>query len=452
MRYIATMETQSVDDKARTLHLERLRLVNFKGINYMEVPFDRNFTVLAGINGAGKSTILRALQILLSWPVARIRSAKGNGRELDKSIEIRRGANSATLEVFAKDDSGHELSWRQVANRPGRIASEEKTDYQQVSSFAHEVQAQITTTNEQCSIPVFVHYPVQRAGLDIPKKIRGHQEFSLLSAYDEALVSGANFRDFFEWFRDRQLTELQALRESVGLFESDGSMFKKDRQLTAVRDAVERMMPGFSDLQVQASPNRMTIRKNDQELRIDDLSDGEKCLLAMVGDLARRLSIANPTLPDPLHGFGVVLIDELDLHLHPAWQRRVVSGLVGTFPNCQFVVTTHSPQILSEVKPGQIRLLGVSEAGIDVRVPDQSFGLDSVRILQELMGDDGMNADVKKSLSRISDLIAEENYDLARNDIAKLEEKTSGETPDLVGMKATIFMLDPKGAPESSAP
>lgn len=446
------MDIQVADDKARTLHLERLRLVNFKGIQCSEVSFDRNLTVIAGINGAGKSTILRALQILLSWPAARIKSVKGNGREMDKSIEILRGANSAVLEVFALDDSGHALSWRQVANRPGRIASEEKTDYQQLSSFSHEVQVQITTTSEQCSIPVFVYYPVQRAGLDIPKKIRGHQEFSLLSAYDEALVSGANFRDFFEWFRDRQLTESQAFQEAASMPDFDGTKFVKDRQLSAVRDAVERMMPGFSGLKVQSSPSRMTIRKGDQELWIDDLSDGEKCLLAMVGDLARRLSIANPTLPDPLGGFGVVLIDELDLHLHPAWQRRIVSGLVGTFPNCQFVVTTHSPQILSEVKPGQIRLLSLGEAGIGVHAPGQSYGLDSVRILQELMGDDGMNADVKKSLSRISDLIAEEDFEQAKDEISKLEEKTSGETPDLVGLKATIFMLDPRGAPESSVP
>jgi predicted ATP-binding protein involved in virulence len=446
------METQSFDDKARTLHLERLRLVNFKGINCTEVSFDRNFTALAGINGTGKSTILRALQILLSWPAARIKSSKGNGREMDKSIEILRGASSAVLEVFAMDNSGHELSWRQVANRPGRTASDEKSDYHQLSAFAADVQERITRTEERCSIPLFVYYPVDRAGLDIPQRIRIHHEFPLLSAYDEALVSGANFRDFFEWFRDRQLTESQAFQEAASMSDFDGSKFVKDRQLSAVRDAVERMMPGFSGLKVQSSPNRMTIRKGAQELRIDDLSDGERCLLAMVGDLARRLSIANPTLPDPLGGFGVVLIDELDLHLHPAWQRRVVSGLVGTFPNCQFVVTTHSPQILSEVRPGQIRLLGVGKDGIDVRVPDQSFGLDSVRILQELMGDDGMNADVKKSLSKISDLIAEENFEQAKDEISKLEEKTSGETPDLVGLKATIFMLDPKGAPENSVP
>lgn len=446
------METQSVDDKAHTLHLEQLRLTNFKGIEDSTIEFDPNLTVLAGINGAGKSTILRALQLLLSWPSARIRSAKANGREIDKAIEIRNGANSAVLEVLARNEDGQEVIWRQVANRPGRIPAEEKSDYHQLSAFALDVQGSITRSEERCSIPLFVYYPIDRAGLDIPQRIRTHHEFPLLSAYDDALVSGANFRDFFEWFRDRQLTELQALRDSKSMLNSDGATFENDRQLTAVRDAVERMMPGFSDLQVKSSPNRMTIRKSSQELRIDDLSDGEKCLLALVGDLARRISIANPTLPDPLQGFGVVLIDELDLHLHPAWQRRVISGLTSTFPQCQFILTTHSPQILSEVKPGQIRLLSVGEAGIEVRVPSQSYGLDSVRILQELMGDEGMNADVRQSLDTISDLIDQENFQQANDEITRLEERTAGATPDLVGLKATIAMLDPKGSPENPVP
>lgn len=435
------MDIQVVDDKARTLHLERLRLVNFKGIKCCEVSFDRNLTVIAGINGAGKSTILRALQILLSWPAARIKSVKGNGREMDKSIEILRGASWAILEARAKDGAGQDLSWKQVANRPGRIAPDEKSDYHQLATFAADVQASITKSEERCSIPLFVYYPVNRAGLDIPQRIRTHHEFSLLNAYDDAL-SGANFRDFFEWFRDRQLMESQAFEEEMSKPGADASKFVKDRQLSAVRKAVETMMPGFSGLKVQTNPNRMTVKKGDQELWIDYLSDGEKSLLALVGDLARRLSIANPVLPDPLLGFAVAMIDELDLHLHPAWQRRVVVGLTDTFPNCQFIVTTHSPQILSEVKPKHIRLLGRGENGVEVRVPDQSYGLDSVQILKELMGDEGMNEDVKKDLSKIADLIAEDEFDRAKNEISKLEELTAGETPDLVGLKATILMLD----------
>ena len=443
------MDIQAPEGIARTLHIERLRLVGFKGIKRSEILFERDLTVLAGINGSGKSSILRALQILLSGPLARVRSTRSNGREIDKALEIMHGASSAVLEVFARTQAEQNLSWRQVANRPGRIASEEKTDYQQISSFAANLQAAITFSDEQCSIPLFAYYPVNRAGLDIPKRIRTHHEFSLLSAYDEALVSGSNFRDFFEWYRDRQLMESQAFQEEMSKPDPDRSKILKDRQLEAVRKAVEGILPGFSDLKVQSGPNRMTVKKGDRELRIDNLSDGEKCLLALIGDLARRLSIANPTLHDPLEGFGVVLIDELDLHLHPAWQRQVVRGLTKTFPNCQFVVTTHSPQILSEVRPRQIRLLDLGEGGLEARIPDQSYGLNSLLVLKELMGDEGMNAEVKEALSRISDLIAEDEFDQAKGEIAKLEEQTNGQTPDLVGMKATILMLAPNASPES---
>ena len=84
----------------------------------------------------------------------------------------------------------------------------------------------------------------------------------------------------------------------------------------------------------------------------------------MVGDLARRIAIANPALEDPLAGVGVVLIDEVDLHLHPGWQRHVVSALEETFPNCQFLVSTHSPQIVSHVAPERIWILERSTSGV----------------------------------------------------------------------------------------
>jgi predicted ATP-binding protein involved in virulence len=86
------------------------------------------------------------------------------------------------------------------------------------------------------------------------------------------------------------------------------------------------------------------------------LSDGEKCLLAMVGDLARRLAIANPDYPDALQGEAIVLIDEIELHLHPSWQRNIIPALKRTFPKCQFIITTHSPQVLSYIQPKNIYL------------------------------------------------------------------------------------------------
>ena len=105
----------------------------------------------------------------------------------------------------------------------------------------------------------------------------------------------------------------------------------------------------------------MEVRKHNQHLDVRQLSDGEKCLLALVGDLAKRLAIASPSMEEPLKGQAVVLIDEVDLHLHPQWRHQAIPGLLKTFPECQFVLTTHSPQVLSNVSCNDIWYLAVSK-------------------------------------------------------------------------------------------
>jgi predicted ATP-binding protein involved in virulence len=139
-------------------------------------------------------------------------------------------------------------------------------------------------------------------------------------------------------------------------------------------------------LRVQRSPLRMTVTKDNEQLIINQLSDGQKCLMAMVGDLARRIAIANPGLSDPLQGTGVVLIDEIELHLHPGWQYEIIPALTRTFPNCQFIVTTHSPIVLSQVKPEGIFCLEKRDGKVIAYHPDSSYGRDTNRILEDLMG------------------------------------------------------------------
>ena len=188
----------------------------------------------------------------------------------------------------------------------------------------------------------------------------------------------------------------------------------KNQQLEAVREAIYSLIPAFSNLRVRRSPLRMTVTKDGEELIINQLSDGEKCLLAMVGDLARRLAIANPSLPDPLQGSGVVLIDEIELHLHPKWQREIIPALTRTFPNCQFIVTTHSPQVISHVKPEGIYILEKTDAGVIAKRPESSYGRDSNRILEDLMDVPARPQEIKDSLHELFRLIDEGNLDDAR--------------------------------------
>ena len=210
-----------------------------------------------------------------------------------------------------------------------------------------------------------------------------------------------------------------------------------DKQLEAVRKAIASFLPGYTDLRVKRAPLKMVIHKDKEELIVNQLSDGEKCLLALVGDLARRLAIANPSLDDPLNGEGVVLIDEIDLHLHPSWQRSVVENLTKTFPQCQFMLTTHSPQILSHVKPECIWLLRRDKDGFHSSHPEDSYGQDSNRILEDIMGVPSRPPKIQKRLSRLFLEIDRGDIDKAQRTLTSIR-KEIGDDPELV--KANVLI------------
>lgn len=223
------------------------------------------------------------------------------------------------------------VSWGVTKTRNGR-KKQVITNLKALKGIADTIQEEISE-NDSANIPLCVYSPVNRAVLDIPLRIRGKHAFQQLSAYDHALTAARrDFRVFFEWFRNREDIENENRI-------ADGDY--REVQLEAVRRAIARLVSGFDEIQVKRSPLRMTVRKFGEELIVNQLSDGKKCLLALAGDLACRFAIANPGRTDLLEGNGIVLIDEVDLHLHPAWQRGIVTSLENTFPACQFVVTTH---------------------------------------------------------------------------------------------------------------
>jgi len=120
-------------------------------------------------------------------------------------------------------------------------------------------------------------------------------------------------------------------------------------------------------------------------------------MMALVGDIARRLAMMNQSLDNPLHGDGIVLIDEVDLHLHPKWQRSLIRQLSETFPNCQFVLTTHSPLVISDAKDVLVYVLNDGE----LHEHNGLYGLDANQVLLEVMDTDIRNSDVQKRLNNL---------------------------------------------------
>ena len=422
------------------MKIQTLTLQNFRGIENVSLPLQSGLTVIAAVNGGGKTTTLDALALLLSWLTARTKRDSGKGRYI-KDVEIKNGAKFSLISVQTSHGE-----WLIAKSRVGTsgISMSNFTALQEiVRHFRHQLEI-------ENSLPVFAFYPVNRAVRDddFPKRIRVKHEFDPISVYDDFLTSSSSFRLFFEWFREREDIENENLRTNGILNNVDTPEFL-DPQLQAVRSALEKFLPEYHDFRIKRQPLRMAVTKGDQEIRIDSLSMGETCFIALIGDIARRLAIANPRKQNPLEGEGVILIDEIDLHLHPAWQRRAITTLTEVFPNVQFVVTTHSPQILSEVPANSIRLLYQENNVIKFTIPKQSIGLNSAEILRELMDDPGINSTVPKRLEEIAAEIDHDEFDAARELIEKLKADLNGSIPDIVEAEATIAMLEPEDFWES---
>ncbi|MFN6165719.1 MAG: AAA family ATPase, partial [Pseudanabaena sp.] len=256
-------------------------------------------------------------------------------------------------------------------------------------------------------------------------------------AYIRAFTGGkVVFQEFFEWFKLLEELENELIRDNPNY---------RDKQLESVRQAIYTFLPEFKDLRIRRRPElRMTVTKNDAELTINQLSDGEKNLLAMVGDLARRLAIANPDMEKPEHGSGVVLIDEIELHLHPKWQRMVIPALLRTFPNCQFIITTHSPQVLGEVKDGKIYRLANTQSGVTAEIV-RTYGRDSNRILEDEMGVPKRNQKIKDDLLNLFRLIDDGNLTQAKELQTSLKEEIGFDEPEFARADVLIHRKEVLG-------
>jgi predicted ATP-binding protein involved in virulence len=417
------------------MSVTELKLTNYRGAKSLRLEFSEMLLVFYGVNGAGKSTVLDAIAIMLSRAVSRIRHSGGSGRPIADS-DISNGKSFSALDISCVINQ-RSIKWRMLKNKEGHSSPEEKSDFQELNYFTKGIQGDITTTSGKVNLPLFVYYPVNRAVLDIPLRIREKHQFDLLAAYDYALTSGANFRTFFEWFREREDLENENRKFKNYLIKPDDFVFP-DPQLETVRKALGQFLPEFGNLTVRRNPLRMEVEKNGKRLTVNQLSDGEKCLIALIGDLARRLAIANPASENPLKGEGIVLVDEIDLHLHPIWQRMIVPKLRRVFPNCQFIISTHSPHIITHVRPENLYLLKQTDSGIEAEQPRESYGKNVDRILEDLMGltttrPDAVEADLKEVFQYISAGTLEK----ARKQIKELKDDI-GEDPELVKAEVLI--------------
>ncbi len=395
------------------MKIKYIKIENFRGIHSFECNSLSNINVFAGVNGAGKTTVLNAVKILLSWLVARIRNPKGKGLPV-RNEDITFGKPYCFLKIAL--DNG--VEWQIYKQRSSvRTATLHKTDFSGFKAYSDSL-AELSHSSE---IPLIIAYGVNRIVNETPARVRKTNMHSPLDALSVSMDNSVNFHDFFIWYREMEDIENENLRNVGNLV--------LDNRLQAVRRAISSVSSDYSDFRVKrTSPMGFTIKKNDQKINFNELSDGEKAYLTLVMDIARKLSMTHPYTAEPLNADGVVLIDEIDLHLHPSWQREVITKLRNTFPNCQFLLTTHSPHIVSSVNMYDGDALFAIAGGQVQRILTNLYGLESDAILSEAFNMQSVrNPDVQMHLDKVSECLSEGDFtsDVFNENITWLKERVS---------------------------
>lgn len=407
------------------MKIKKLYLENFKGISSLQLELDGKSTIFFGVNGVGKSTILRAIDLLYAnilWKLTKTKKL-ADLQDEDLSYGKSKGGVHAWFEFEDKDvyDYIRTISREDGKrhNMPKLEALVKKFEELYITKGYEDSEGNWIEEEDKKNMPVFVNYGVNRLVLEVPVDTLGKNLFNKLSAFDKAIESKIDFKNLFEWFRAQEDIENQEKARSNADYQ--------DKNLNAVKHAMLAMLDDFEDIHIERNPLAMMVKKDGQTLNINQLSDGEKCTIALFGDLARRMALANPSMINPLEGAGVVLIDELDLHMHPSWQRKVMGTLKKTFPNIQFIVTTHSPQVLGELDTEyNLFVLYRENKNICCKQYESFIGWDSNVLLEEVMETPSVNAEVQNQIQKMNDYISEKNYDKAEEIANKLDELTKG--------------------------
>lgn len=377
------------------MKIKSIHIANFRGLKQIDIAqFNAQSNLFVGVNGAGKSSILDAIAIMLSYFTKRIQSKNSQGRGSISSEDISVNSKDGTTLAIELDNG---VEWQ--IYRTNRSQKTGSTNLQQLNQYVQYLRSEVEH-NPSTSIPVIAHYKVSRAVVvnsDNLKPSKRKTQSSIFDIYNDALDGRASFSPFFTWYREQEDIENEKIRDDRNY---------RDSGLEAIRTAMKSVFPEYSEMRVQRSPRALVLRKGEILFKLNQLSDGEKCYITLVCDLASRLAIANPA-KNPLEGEGIILIDEVDLHLHPQWQLSVITKLTKTFPNCQFIFTTHSPIVASDTKGN---VYGLEQGKL---VPLQTFGKTSNTILAEVF-------DVPNPRNQYIQSLIDDTYNAIRSNNSKV--------------------------------
>lgn len=362
------------------------------GAEAQTIQFDsqKNVTVLLGDNGCGKTTILDSIAFILSPFLSQFPTIPDSQLTEWDVHQNDDGHTAPYLAVEADFTAGGRII--PVTRYRKGIGKTPESNLKEIKAYALGLKQAVVDHTPGVTIPIFAYYGTGRGQITAPERKRNFQKiFERWDCYKNAMQPATDFKSFFAWF---DLMEDEERRVGKARRDYDYRL----PSLNAVRAALSNFIGNrLSDPRIELHPLRFVMTEHcdkgiNRTLRIEQMSDGYKIIIAMVADIASRMAEANPAMLDPLQSEGIVLIDEVDLHLHPLWQRNIIHQLARTFPNVQFIVTTHSPVVvagaadIAEIVPLQMGAVGNTGVDDDPSLMDigqillsNMFGLKSLR-------------------------------------------------------------------------
>lgn len=424
------------------MKIKEIKIRNFRCYENVEIKLNPEYTVLIGINGAGKTTILDAISIALGGYISTFDGMGTYGidkndshykmYEIGSSIERE---HQFPVEIYAECEiDKKQISWiRGLNGEKGRTTN---TGAKEIIKYASEIQTEIKMGNKDVILPIIAYYGTGR--LWMQKKDRNlkkiQESFSRLKGYVDCIDSASNEKIMLKWFEKMTYLELQ-----------EG---KRIPELSVVKDALRQSYMAIDEtiktaefsFKVKSGELEVTIRRENgivESLPLRILSDGIKSTLSMIADIAYRMAILNPQLLDNIleETSGVVLIDEIDMHLHPSWQKKIISVLNKIFPKVQFVFTTHSPSVLSNVSNKNVLILDNFEI---YPLENMTYGKDIEAILREVMRVQVRPKEVIDKLKLFNDLLDENNLLEAKKILKELEEILGKDDSEVVERRVSL--------------
>lgn len=430
------------------MKLKKIRITNYRCFKDADIEFDDHATLIVGKNGAGKTAILDAVAVAVSTFLLGIdggvsRSiSKDDARyefhDLDGTVDPQHQF-PVSIESIGDCLDNCDVKWmRSLNSESGNTTVKEARE---LTNISKDAQKRIMTGDKSLILPLISYYGTGRLYVQKKEKknIKSLTEFKRQVGYVDCMAAESNEKLMLNWF---QIQTLKSLQEQQRTGKVEKSLLLKTVE-SAICKCFERISGSKNaDIVFDLDTHRLVLNFEGtdgslQKFAMDEMSDGYKNTLSMIGDIAYRMAVLNPMLGDKVleETTGVVVIDEIDLHLHPQWQQTIISDLNTIFPKIQFIVSSHAPAVINSVAKEQIRILDNGEIYMPAA---QTYGRDANSILREVMKVSERPADIKQRMNLFYSYMDENNYKEADKVLTEIEAIVGTTDPDIAAARTSL--------------